>query len=229
MRRGRGQATLLATAVAVVLLVGATTLGVALADDALRDADREPLERRAAVTLADRLTTANATSYRDGVVRADRIRNLTTADLERLAPPVAGRDVRIRIDGETVVTGPDAAGGTTVRRAVRVGRERHGRRRIDLGGRRTLTVPAGVDRVRIYLVTGANTSVPTVLADRRPLLHADDGVEGTARVDVARYDPTRLRFVTETATANDSVRGRARVEYVRIDTDPVVLEVTVDG
>lgn len=225
----RAQATLLATAVAVILLVGATALGVALADGALRDADRQPLERRAAATLTDRLTTANATSHRDGVLRRDRVRNLTAADLERLAPPVVGRDVRVRIGDTTVVTSPGAAGGATVRRAVRVGRERDGRRRLDLGAGRNLTVPAGVERVRIHVTTGENTTVPTVRADGRPVLHADDGVEGDATVDVARHDPTRLRFDAKTATGNGTVRGRARVTYVRVDAEPVVLEVTVDG
>ncbi|MFB6080358.1 MAG: hypothetical protein ABEJ81_05115 [Haloferacaceae archaeon] len=227
MNRHRGQGTLLATAVAVVLLVGATTLGVAMADGALHDADRRPLDRRAAATLAERLSTANATSYRDGVVRSDRVRNLTAADLGRLAPPVVGRDVRVRLDGKTVVASPDAAGGTTVRRAVRVGRPRHERRQADLGRRRNLTVPAGVGRVRIYVASDENTTVTTVLADDRPVLHAAAGVEGTAVVGLARYDPTRLQFVVET-TGNGNVSGRVRIEYRRIDARPAVLEVTVD-
>lgn len=226
---GRGQATLLATAVAVVLLVGATALGVAVADEALRDADRSPLERRAATTLAERLTTANVTTHRDGVVRSGRIRNLTAADIGRLAPPTVGRDVRVRIGGEVVVETGSVAGGTTVRRAVRAGREQEVRRRIDLRGSRNTTVPAGVGRVRVHVTTGENTTVPTVLADRRPVLHAGSGVEGTATVAVSRHDPTRLRFVVETAIPNGTVTGRARITYVRVDDRPAVLEVTVDG
>jgi hypothetical protein len=227
--RRRGQATLLATAVAVIVLVGATALGVALADGALRDADRNPMERRAATTLADRLTTANATSHRDGVVRADRVQNLTAADLERLAPPVAARDVRVRIDGETVVESPDAAGGTTVRRAVRVGREQRAEQQVDLQADHNLTVPAGVEQVRVHVTTGENTTVPTVRADGRPVLHALDGVEGGTTVPVAAADPTRLRFAAETETESGTVRGQARVTYVRVDAEPAVLEVTVDG
>lgn len=229
MECARGQATLLATAVAVIILVGATALGVALADGALRDADRRPLDRRAATTLAGRLTTANATSHRDGVLRADRVRNLTATDLDRLAPPVAGRDVRVRLDGEPVVADPDAAGGMTVRRAVRVGRERRQRQRIDLREGRNLTVPAGVERVRVHVVTGQNTTATTVRADGRPVLHAGGGIGGSATVHVARYDPTRLRFVVETETAAGTVTGRVQLAYVRVVSRSAVLEVTVDG
>lgn len=227
--RARGQATLLATAVAVILLVGATTLGVALADGALRDADRQPLERRAATTLADRLTTANETSHRDGVLRRDRVRDLTTDDLERLSPPVVGRDVRVRVDDRTVVATPDAGGGTTVRRAVRIGREKERHGRVDLEAGRNLTVPARVERVRVGVSTGENTTVPTVYADGRPVLHATGGVEGETTVGVARHDPTRLRFEVQTAARSGTVEGRARVTYVRVDHRPAVLEVTVGG
>ncbi|MFB6281950.1 MAG: hypothetical protein ABEH40_08025 [Haloferacaceae archaeon] len=227
--RTRGQATLLATAVAVVVLVGATALGVAMADGALGDADRRPLERRAATTLAERLTTANATTHRDGVVDPARVRNLTGADLERIAPPVRGRDARVAIDGRTAVTTGGVGADTTVRRAVRVGRASDVRRRIDLDARRNLTVPAGVGRVRVHVTTGENTTVPTVRADGRPVLHAGSGVEGRATVALGRHDPTRLRFAVETELRNGTVTARARVSYVRVTTRPAVLEVTVDG
>lgn len=224
MTRVRGQATLLAAAVAVVLLLGATALGVAVADDALRSADRQPLERHAARTLAERLVTADATTHRDRVLLANRTRNLTAADLEALAPAVEGRDVRVRLGNETLVAAP-TAGGTTVRRAVRVGDTERGAARTNLTERRTLTVPPGVERVRLYVATGENTTAPTVLADGRPVLHADSGVEGTSVIRVSRHGPTHLRIRVSTA----NVTGRARIDYVRLRTRPAVLEVTVDG
>lgn len=224
MTRARGQATLLAAAVAVVILVGVTVLGVALADDALRSADRRPLERHAARSLADRLVTADATTHHDGVVRADRMRNLTADDLAALAPAVEDRNVRVRLGNVTLV-GTDVVDGTTVRRVARVGRTERGVERVRLSRRRSLTVPPGVARVRFYVATGNNTTATTVLADGRPVLHADDGVEGTSVVAVSRHDPTRLRVRTATGNAT----GRVRVEYVRVRTEPAVLEVTVDA
>lgn len=220
-RPERAQATLVAAAVAVILLVGATAMGVALADEALANADRQPLERRAARTLADRLLTADATTHRDGVLRADRVANLTVDDLERLSPPVAGRGVRVRIGNATPVD--RTAAGTTVRRTARVGRAKTAERRLALADGRSLTVPAGVERVRIHVGTANNTTVRTVLADGRPVLHAGGGIEGSTVVRVARHDPTRFRFL-----GNGTV-GRARVDYVRVTTRPVVVEVTVDG
>lgn len=227
MTRPRGQATLLAAAVAVVLLVGTTALGVALADDALRSADRRPLERHAARTLVDRLATADATTHRDGVVRADRMTNLTAADLAALAPATEGRDVRVRLGNETLVAAPDAGRGTTVRRVVRVGRRERGEARTALARDRNLTVPAGVERVRVYVTTGNNTTATTVLADGRPVLHAAAGVTGTSVVRVSRHDPTRLRVRLRTARGDPT--GRVRIDYVRVRTRPAVLEVTVDA
>lgn len=221
----RGQATLLAAAVAVVVLVGVTGLGVALADDALRGADRQPLERHAARALADRLVTADATTYRDGVVRADRVTNLTAADAAALAPAVEGRTVRVRLGDETPVATTAAGRGTTVRRVVRVGRAERGVNRTTLARDRNLTVPPGVERVRLYVATGNNTTATTVFADGRPVLHAGDGVEGTSVVRISRHDPTHLRI----ETATDEATGRARATYVRVRTRPAVLEVTVDG
>ncbi|MFB6304714.1 MAG: hypothetical protein ABEH47_06075 [Haloferacaceae archaeon] len=220
----RGQATLLAAAVAVILLVGTTAIGVALADDALRGADRRPLERHAARTVADRLVTANETTYRDGVVRSDRMANLTAADLTALSPAAAGRAVRVRLGDETLVSAPAAGSGTTVSRVVRVGRTEREAAQVDLARRRNLTVPPGVERARVYVATGNNTTATTVLADGRPVLHADGGVDGTSVVRVSRHDPTRLRVRTD-----GNVTGRVRIEYVRVRTDPAVLEVTVSG
>ena len=217
----RGQASLVAVAVGVVLVVAAAGLGVTLADGALRGADREPIERRAAAGLADRIASADATSRRPGLLRAG-IRNLTATEADALAPAVRDRPIRVRLDGRIVFERGRLAGATTVRRVVGVARPAATERSVELADRPTIELPPGVGRVRVYVRAGNNTTVTALLADGRPVLHADGGIEGTAVVRLDRRGRTELRVRTDGST-----RGVLRVNYVRLGREPAVLEVSV--
>jgi hypothetical protein len=217
----RGQASLVAVAVGVVLVVAAAGLGVTLADEALRSADREPVERRAATGLVDRIASANATSRRPGLLRAG-VRNLTAAEVDALAPAVRNRPVRVRLDGRTVLERGRLGGATTVRRVVGVARPTAAERSIELADRTNLTLPPGVGRVRVYVRAGNNTTVTALFADGRPVLHADGGIEGTAVVRLDRRGRTDLRVGID-----GPARGVLRVNYVRVEREPATLEVSV--
>lgn len=221
----RGQANLLSVAVAVVVLTAATGVAVAVADQALADADRTPDDRRAARALADRLVAADAaTTYRANVLRERRIRNLTAARVDTLAPTVNGTGVRVRLGEETVYRRGNVTDGWTVRRPVRAGNATDERRAVNLSARRTATVPAGVGRARVSVFPGSNTTVRTVRADGRVVMYDAVGVAGRSDVSVSRREPTRFRFgIVQNAS------GRAVVAYRTLRTRPTTLEVTVDA
>ena len=189
---GRGQANLAALAASVVVLVAVTVAGVAVAEGALVTADREPLDRRAAATLADRLLAADETTVRTGVLNRSAVENLSAGDVDRLAPPVAGRPVRIELDGRSVVERGDPDGGVTVRRAALV------------GGRDSLTETAPLstgttvrertDRLTVDLDPAENTTVEAVRVDGRIVLESSSGLDGRHRVPVSRYANATVTF-----------------------------------
>ncbi|MFB6167565.1 MAG: hypothetical protein ABEJ43_01835 [Haloferacaceae archaeon] len=215
----RGQSNLLSVAVAVVLLVTATGLAVAVADDALVRADRDPVARHAAAATADRLVAnASPTTRRANVLRGARAANLTAADVDALSPPARGYPLVVRLDGRTLLARGSPA-GPTVRRHVRVARTERVRATYVANGTR-IAVPAGVDRVDVRVRSGANTTLSTLRADGRIVLHDPNGLAGTATVRLSPYGPTTLRAPT---TGNATVR----VAYDRVRTRPATLEVRV--
>ena len=214
----RAQTNLLAVAVAVVLLVGTTGVAVAVADDALARADRDPVARHAAAATAERLVAPESpTTRRANVVRGARLRNLTARDAGRLSPPVRDRPVAVSLDGRTLVSRGDPA-GPAVRRAVRVTETERVVRRADAGD--AVVVPGGVSRADVTVRSGPNATVRTVLADERPALRAPSGLAGRATVRVSRRGPTTLRTA---GTTNATLR----VAYDRVRTRPATLEVRV--
>lgn len=221
----RGQANLLSVAAAVVLLTVAVGVGVAFADAALADADRDPGDRRAARTLADRLVAVDApTTYRENVLRERRVRNLTGARIDALAATVDDAAVRVRLGNETVFARGRAADGWTVRRVIRAGSAVRRTRTVNLSARRTATVPAGVGRATVDVQPGEETRVQTVRADDRVVLHGFAGVSGRSEVRLDRSDPTTLRF-----SVGSNATGRGVVAYRMLRTRPTTLEVTVDA
>lgn len=221
----RGQANLLSVAAAVVVLTAATGVGVAFADAAFADADRNPEDRRAARTLADRLVAADApTTDRRNALREERVRNLTAARVDALAPTVEGASVRVRLGNETVFSRGRVADGWTVRRVVRAGEAVRRTRTVNLSSRRTASVPAGVGRATVAVEPGAGTRVRTVRADDRVVVHDPAGVSGESEVRLDRSETTTLRVA-----AGDNATGRSVVAYRALRARPTTLEVTVDA
>lgn len=214
----RAQANLVALAVALVALVSATTLGVVVADGALADADRDPHARRAATTVADRFVTAAATTVRPNVVDADALPSFTPARLDALAPPVRGRDVRVRIGETVVVDRGDPTGGVTVRRVVLVASESERTREFDVADGTEVTLPRR--SARLDLSFADDSTVTTVRANGRVVLHDPDGLDDTRTVALSRYETTTLAF--------SGGSGAVSATYYPRRTRKATLEVTVD-
>jgi hypothetical protein len=220
----RAQANLPALAVAVVLLTTGTVAAVTLGVDALHGADRDPADRRVAGSVAERLVSGDGPlTRRAGVLDGPSIESLNGTALDRLVPAAAGRSVRIELDGETILSRGDPAGGVTVRRVVRVARPVERERVIDLASTRRVRLRNRTGTVALDVDPGANTTVRTIRANRRVLLHDPDGLDGTATVRLPRSDRQNL-----TVAATENATGTVRLTHVRANESDAVLAVTVD-
>lgn len=219
----RGQANLIALGAALLALTTAAGLGLALADAALAGADRQPLDRAAAESASDRLVAADApTTRRANVLDEPAIENLTVARLERMAPAVEGRAVRVRLDGERLLQRDTPTDGVTVRRVVLVAEETSATRSVDLNESATTTLPRRTERIQLSIDPGDNATVVTVRADDRVVLHDPDGLAGNVTVPASRYETTTLTF-----EMRGDGEGHVAVTYYPTQTSKAVLEVSV--
>lgn len=223
----RAQANLVALGVALLLVTGALGMGLVVADGAFHGATRDPLERRAAASLADRLVAADAPlTYRTNVLNATAVARLDPASLAARYPVSEGFDVRIRLDDRTLVETGDPTGGVTVRRVVLVGsRERATLEPALAADRRSVTLPRRTDRAVVSLHPPVGSVVRTVRANGRVLLHDPDGLRDDHRIRLSRYETVELRFEGD----GPLPRGAVEIAYFPETTIKAVLVVTVDG
>lgn len=220
----RGQANLLSLAGAVVLLTAAAVGSVALADRALADADRDPGARHAAEAAGARLVAADANhTRRANVVNGTALRALNASELDRLAPPVRGRAVRVRLGNETLLERGDPD-GPTVRRVVRVEEGTRRSESVDLSKRASVSLPDRVRRVGVDISVGGNARVTTVRANDRVVLHDASGLEGRYVAPVPPVAAPRLSFALE-----DGRNGTAVVRWTATNATTEQLAVTVDA
>lgn len=220
----RGQANLLALAAAVVLLTTATVGSVALADRALGDADRDPGARHAAEAVGARLVAADADhTRRANVANGTAMRALNASELDRLAPPVRGRAVRVRLGNETVIERGDPD-GPTVRRLVRVENGTRRAESLNLSRRTTVSLPDRVRHVEIDVTTRGNATVTTVRANDRVVFHNESGLHGEYAVSVPPVASPRLSFTLEGGR-----NATAIVRWTETNATTEQLAVTVDA
>jgi hypothetical protein len=194
----RGQANLLGFAVAVVVVAAVAVTGVAIASDALADADRQPGATHAAERLTTHFVAADAAHTRGrNVLRAAPVANLTAADLDAAVPPVRGRPIAVALGGDTLVERDGAAARRTdsavrVERRVRVERSVTRTQRADLTARGAVTLPDHAGPVVIRIDTERTRTVRTVRADGRVVLHDPSGLSGRYAVTVPDTRPLTL-------------------------------------
>lgn len=215
----RAQSNLLALPVALVVVTAVAVGGVAVADAALDGADRTPRTDHAARILAERLVSADASIRSANVLAASRMETLTASRLDRLAPAVAGRPVRVELDGRTLVERGDPR-GATVRRAILVADRRSVERTVTLTEDNATVALARTAQVRIVVSSPSGVAVRTVRAGDRVLLHDPGGIRGPAMVRTRPVANGSLRF-TLNGTADVTLTTFPR------STAPATLEVTV--
>jgi len=221
----RAQTNLVALTLALVFVTGATVVGVAVADGALAEADRDPLDRHAATAVADRLVAADSpTTVRANALNASAVDRLNASLIGTLAPPAEDAALRVALDGEPIVERGSLAGGVTVRRSVVVvSRSATLQRTINVSRDSAVRIPQGVDRATVAVDPGANTTIRTVRASGRVVLYDGAGLDTNVTVHLSRYEPTTVRIDPGT-----NATGHVAVTYRRPLVESRTLTVTVD-
>jgi hypothetical protein len=222
----RGQLTLPALGVALMLVTAGVVVGVVAADAALRSSDRRALDRATAVGLSEQLVRADApVTARANVLDAGRLPGLTAATLRSRYGLAGDRSVRLRLGDRTLVSAGDPGGGVTVERLVLV--ERRVPRSIvpALDHSRIVTLPRRSPTATLSLRPPPNTTLRTVRANGRVRLHDPSGLNGSYELSLSTAETARFRFDAVGPLSNGSVRIRYRPAVTR----KARLAVTVDG
>ena len=220
----RGQTELPVLGIAFVLVTGTLVVGITVADDAFRTAERPAIEQGVATGLADRLVAGDAPlTTRANVLNATR---LVTLDPETLTdqyglPEEAA--VEIRLDDDRLLARENPRSGTRAERLVTV--ENREQRTIEpsFDATNTVVVPRRTDTVELA-IQPANATVEAVRANQRVLLYNESGLTGSFELSVSRYETATLSFETD----GQLEAGDVGITYYPTTTRRAVLAVIVD-
>jgi hypothetical protein len=222
----RAQTSLPALGVALVLLTVVTGLSVAMADAAITGAERTPDERRVAAAIADRLVAADGPlAARSNVLNRSRVRAFDRSDLERTAPPAAEYAVTVELAGDVIASSGAVRGGTRISRLVLVETREPRTLRPDLTTTDAVTLPRRSAHATVTIDPPPGTTVWTVRANDRVVLHDRGGLDGSYGVPLVPYETTALRF----QRAGRLEPGNVTIDYDAPRSTKETLVVTVDA
>lgn len=222
----RGQTSLPALAVALLLLTVVAGLALVMADGAIASGQRDAGERRVAVSLAERLVSPDASfTKRANVLNRTRVEDVDATTVRSEFPVVGDRDFVVRLNGSVVAASGTPSDATTIRRIVLVKRSQRRTVEPDLSGRPVATLPRRTERVTVTVDPPAGTTVWTVRANDRVVLRNASGLDGTFDVQLSRFETTALRF----EAAGPLPAGSVRLAYAPAESTKATLAVTVDG
>ncbi|MFB6250099.1 MAG: hypothetical protein ABEI27_00175 [Halobellus sp.] len=214
----RAQANLIGFAVAAIVVTTVAVGGVAIANDAVADADRRPFATHAAERLSAHLVAGDAPHTRGpSVLRARATANLTPAALDAAVPSLRNRSFRVALGTETlaargrlsdpVASRPADRRTARISRRVRTERAVHRTNRIDLADRHETVLADHTGQMTVTVDSAHGQSVVTLRAGGRTVLHDPGGLDGRYVTSVPQTRPldiaftTRGRPVTDGATA----------------------------
>lgn len=222
----RAQTSLPALGFALLLLTGVTVFGVAVADGALHSADRDALERQAAVSLSERLVAEDAPLTNHGnVLAAGAVRSLDGQDLRTRYGVANGTDAKVTLEGKTIASTGSVADGTALERLVLVEHVTGRTLTPQFRGQNSVTLPRRTRNLSLYIQPRSGVEVTTVEANSRVVLSNGSGLRGHFDVTVSTYRTLRLDFQATGALSAGSVN----VTYYPHTTEKARLEVTVDA
>ena len=222
----RAQSSLPALAVALLVLTIVTGVSLGMASGAISGADREPGERRVAVSLAAGLVGGESPlTVRANALDESRIDGFDDAALETAFPVTGDTAVRVSLGGQPLATTGSPTDGTTIKRLVVV--EERTREAVEpaLGWQRGVTLPRRSDQATLTLQPPPGTTVETVRANDRIVLHDRTGLNGTNQIPLSRFETTTFYF----EASGPLPPGSVRIEYDAIETRKETLAVTADG
>lgn len=222
----RGQANLLALAVALVALSGALVVGLAIADGAFVAAEGDATDRQLAASTAQLLaSTDGPLATRENVLNASRVESFDAAALRTALPGLAGRDVAVTLDDGPVAATDDGVRGYSIERIVLV--ERTGAVGVDAafdGTNRSVTLPRRTDRVDVRIDPATNATATNLRIDDRIVRRNESGLVGNFSVTTSRYRTTTVEIDADGSLAP----GDIGMTYYPSETEKALLEVTVD-
>ncbi|GGL63430.1 DUF7263 family protein [Halocalculus aciditolerans] len=222
----RAQANLVALAVALLVLSATVTAGVAIADGAYANAERDPVDRGRAVALADALVAADSPlALRDHVLSAARVANASVSSLHAAVPASRDWGVRLVLDGDPLLTAGTPAGGVTARRTVLLGARQPATVEPRLGDGRRVTLPRRTRNLTVTVDAPAGRTMTALRVDNRTVLRDPAGLDGTYHVRVSQYETATVEAVGSGPLPAGSVVLTAYPFTARKAT----LEVTVDA
>lgn len=222
----RAQTSLPALGVALVLLTVVTGLGVAMADTAIAGADRASDERRVAAAIADRLVAADGPlAARSNVLNQSRMDDFDQSALEGSAPPASEYAVSVAVADEEIARSGTVHSGTRISRLVVVESRETRTLTPDLATTDAVTLPRRSAQATITIAPPAGTTVWTVRANDRVVLHNRSGLNGSYEVPVVPYETTELRF----QRAGRLESGNVTISYDAPRSTKESLVVTVDA
>lgn len=222
----RAQTSLPALGIALVLLTVVTGLGVAMADTAIASAERTPDERRVAAAIADRLVAADGPlAARSNVLNRSRVEGFDQVALERRAPPASEYAVSVELADEEIARSGKVHSGTRISRLVVVESREPRTLTPDLATADAVTLPRRSARATVTIDPPAGTTVWTVRANDRVVLHNRSGLDGSYEVPLVPYETTELRF----QRAGRLEPGNVTISYDAPRSTKETLVVTVDA
>ncbi len=222
----RGQTELPAIAIAFLLLTGVVVLVVGAATSSLSATERDAIERQAAVGLSEQLVDDHAaTTTRANVIDPAQLETLTADDLRHSYGLATDHDVRIQLDGETILADGAPADGTTIDRLVTLETRAEHTVEPTFEETRSVTLPRRTPTATVEIDPPEETDIRSVRANDRVVLQNESGLRGTFDLSLSRYETKQLSF----ETAGDLTEGDVRVEYYPAETRKATLTVTVDA
>lgn len=223
----RGQTELPAIAIAFVLLTFVVVLGITAASTALSAAERPALEQQEAIGLSEQLVTEHAhLTERANVLNASLLSTLTADELRDSYGLSPDHDVRLQLDGETLLESGDPSGGASIDRLVVV--EERVERTLEpaLQQNHSVTLPRRTPAVTLEISPSApSTTVRGVRANDRLVLRNDTGLVGEFDLSLSRFETKRLTL----DAAGRLAPGDVTLTYYPAETDKQTLTVTVDA
>ncbi len=222
---GRGQTELPALGIAFLFLTVALLITVAAADTAFTAADRDAIERQAAVSLSDELVDEQSSvAARQNVLNESALDQLSGTKLVEEHGLDDDHAATVQLDGETVAEHGEVTDGTTIERIV--SQESYELERLEPAFADSLSVslPRRTDAVTLTLSPPPGTTVRSVRANNETVLKSEDGLDGSFELSLSTLSTTTLWF----EAAGSMPRGSVEIEYLATETQKSTLTVTVD-
>jgi len=222
----RGQTTLPIVGVALVLVTSVGLLAVLAGQGSIQAAREPSVERSTAIGISERLVEpGSGLAVRQNVVAANRTGEVDERFLREALGVGEAVDVRVTLDGQTLVDTGTAGDEVTVERIVWVEHTRRRQRTPRVRGGVDVTLPRRVTSLDLTIDPGPDATVRAVTADDQVVLANESGLVGSYRIDVSRFETTSIGV----DAVGELERGDLSLTYRVPQRHRGILAVSVDG